>query len=323
MARPALTAVPAQRSTLPDLKVRRRLVLGALIGAAACGVFSTVAWLTAPDPPAQVTQARDEEAIALATLVVHDYLAGRDTRVPVAEGVSGAFSQNGSAWPEAQVTFAGSVQYRLGDVPGEVVTTERVTFHVRAGEQLLEVSVPMVRSGGGWLLGAAPSLSPLQVPAAGGGGLDYSELYTNGGTASELTTITWGPAIVEQVQRWAHAYASTGANSSELFELTQDTDPTHSYTGLGGWDVQSARIVSYTAGLNTGDRVARFGSTWVTVRVSLVLVPPGANGPTLSADYDLLFEPEVNPARPPVTAWGPAGVGPTSALEDYGNATQG
>lgn len=323
MARPALTAVPAQRSSLPVLKARRRLVLGALVGAAACGVLSAAAWIFSPDPPAAVVEARDEEAIALATLAAQDYLAGRDSVVPAADGVTTAFSRGGGAVvPEAELVFSGSTQYRMGDKPGAVTTVERVTFQVRGATQLLELSIPMVLRSSGWVLGAAPSLLPAEVAVTDQEvGLDYAEIYTTSGDANDLAGLAWGQGITAQVQRWAQAYASSGADSAELFALTGDDDPTHAYAGLGGWSVESATVLSFAAGANTGDRAGEFGSTWVAVRVALVLSAPGANGPTLTADYDLLFEPELNPAAPPVTAWGPAGVGPTSAIADYGNAT--
>lgn len=322
MARPSLTAVPAQRSSLPVLQVRRRLVLGLLAGTSAIGLFSGVAWALAPEPAPVVESARDEAAVSLATIVANDFVNGRDSAVPAAAGVDPLFSRtNQGAFPDARVTFAGSTQTRYGDV--QAVTTERSEFHVavtREGvTELFELSVPMVLSSGGWVLGAAPSLSP--VSAASAVDIpDYSKLFEAGGTQSDLSSLPYGAAVTEQVNRWAAAFASGGPKSPELFALTQDNDASHSYDGLGGWSAEQVVVKSFATGPNDPESAARFGSTWLTVRVALVLVPPSANGPTLSTEYDLLLQPEMNTATPPVTAWGPAGVGPTSELVNYVNS---
>lgn len=325
MARPSLTAVPAQRSSRPLLKIRRRWVLGALAGTSLIGVLSGVAWLTTPTQEPYLVAARDEAAVALATIVANDYVSGRDTTVPAAGGVDPLFSRTtAGAFADPRVTFSGSTQVRLGDQ--QAMTMERSTFSVSVTEgetsRLYELSVPMALTSAGWVLGASPALSP--VPLATPVDLpDYSDLFAGGGTQSDLSTLPYGVAVGEQVTRWATAFASGGVGSPDLFALTQDNDSSHSYDGLGGWSVQNTEIKSYTTGPNGPATAERFGATWLTVRVGLVLVPPGANGPTLSAEYDLLLQPELNPANPPVTAWGPAGVGPTSQLVNYANNTNG
>lgn len=318
MARPPLTAVPAQRSSTPALAVRRRIVIGLLCGAAGIGVLSGLAWLTDTDPPPVQVAARDEAAVALAEVVVADLVAGRNTAVPAAEGVSTEFSKQGEGvFAGAQVAFAGSVQERHGDAVS--MTTERVQFYVSVpGQDMYLVSVPMALTASGWVLGAAPSVEPagLSEPAKVP---DYSALYTEAGTAADLARLPFGDAVVEQVNRWAHAYASGGKASPELFAITGDDDSSRTYDGLGGWSVESARITSYMQGPNSASSAAEFGDTWLVVRVALVLAPPAANGPTLSAEYDLLLQPLKNQAQPPVTAWGPAGSGPYR-LKNYLNS---
>lgn len=321
-----ITAVPAQRSSLPLLQIRRRLIIGALCATSAIGIASGIAWAL-PDPAPASIPARSEAAISLAQILVTDFVEGRDTTVPAAEGVRTDFSRsNGGALPDARITFAGSRQTYVGDTATPAIV-ERVAFHVAytSGEstQVLEISVPMRQHGEGWIASAAPSVSPVHL-AAPGPALDYSELYVGGGDANELATLPYGPAVKEQVNRWAKAFAEGGVASPELFNVTQDKNAEARYDGLGGWTATDVQIRSFTAGANSSqERIAQFGGTWLTVRVALVLVPPGANGPSLSTEYDLLLEPEMNPAQPPVTAWGPAGVGPTSALTDYVNNTNG
>lgn len=325
MARPSLTAVPAQRSSLPVLKIRRRVVMGLCVGASAIGLFSGIAWLSAPDVEPVRVAARDDAAVALATTVAQDYVLGTDTLVPVANGISATFSQtNPGALPGADVTFAGTTQVRLGDQ--QALTVQRSTFHVSVSgveeSHLYELTVSMAMTSRGWILAAAPSLAPLplaeSVVVPG-----YDELFVAGGTQAELSGLAFGPKVIEQVNRWAQIYAAGGVASPELFALTQDNDSAHAYDGLGGWTVQNVEIKSFIQGPNGGASAERFGSTWVTVRVALVLAPPAANGPTLRAEYDLLLQPEMNPATPPVTAWGPAGVGPTSELVNFVNNTNG
>lgn len=325
MARPSLTAVPAQRSSLPVLKIRRRVILGLCAGSAAVGLFSGIAWLTAPEYQPAMVAARDEAAVSLATIVANDYVLGKDTSVPVADGIDPLFSRaTAGAFTDPEVTFAGSSQVRLGDTAA--MTLERSEFHVtvRQGEtsKVYELSIAMAQTSRGWILASSPSIAPatlapaVKLP-------QYGELFAGGGDSSDLNALPSGAKVTEQVNRWAQAYAAGGVGDPNLFALTQDNDASHSYDGLGGWTVQNVTVLSFTQGSNSAESAKRFGDRWLTVRVALVLAPPAANGPTLKTEYDLLLQPEMNPANPPVTAWGPAGVGPTSALVNYANNTNG
>lgn len=325
MSRPPLTAVPAQRSSRVALATRRRLVVGVCAATSVVGLLSGIAWMTHDPAPVVASSNRSEQAVSLATAVVNDFVAGRDSAVPAADGVDTTFSHSSAgAFPDAQVTLSGVDAVRIGDKLSAVL--QQVSFLVRVPrdgqtDTMYTVSVSMMQMADGWVLAAAPALEPTTV-SAGGPALDYSSLYTNGGTASELAGLEWGQAVIDQAQRWAQVFAAAGAADADLFALTGDTNAAHTYTGLGGWGVQSATVTSFTTGPNGEVSAKTFGSTWVSVRVALVLTPPGANGPTLSTEYDLLLQPEANPAAPPVTSWGPAGVGPTQ-LTNYSTANNG
>lgn len=325
MSRPALSAVPASRSSLPILKIRRRVVLGLLIFTSCVGLFAGLAWLLAPSQVISAEAPRSEPAIALATTVAHDYLAGRDTIVPAGTGVDVKFADNGPVIPKARITFAGSSQYRLGDA--QSLGVEKVTFDVidpspEEAPRAYKLTVLMAHAPTGWVLSASPSIEPAQlakeqdIPG-------YKELFTTGGEPSQLGKLPQAEGIRSQVEKWAELYAAEGANSDALFSLTGDTDSSRTYDGLGGWKTLDVSIRSYLTGENGPETAADFGSTWVVVRLALVLEPPAATGSTVTAEYDVLLQPEKNPAAPPVTAWGPAGVGPTSDLTNFVNSTNG
>lgn len=322
--RSPLTAVPALRSSLPLLRVRRRAVLIALIAAAGLGVVSAVVTMTRPAGGVTQVIASDSQAAALARIAALDYLAARDTSVGAAAGVDTRFSTRNVPLAIADLAYSSSSRHQMGDLVQ--AQFEEVKFRVAlagtdsAAGGLLDLTVPMLKTSAGWVLAALPSIAPAQA-ASTTQAVEYSDLFQEGGTAGDLgQEPTWGAAAVSQVERWAQAYASEGANSKALFDLTGDRDSTHSYAGLGGWTASKVTVTSYTKGPNNDERSSTFGSMWVAVRVHLVLTSSAANGPTLSADYDLLLEPGMNPASPPVTAWGPAGVGPASLI-DYSNAT--
>lgn len=328
MARPSLTAVPAQRSSLLQLQVRRRLVIVLLLVAAGAGLLSAFAWLTHSEATFPGIPARDEVAVSLATVVVHDLVAGRDSGVPAAEGVATTFSAAGQdTFAGAEVTFAGTTQVRIGDPTKATMVVQRSTFHVTVpgaeNPTVYAVSVPMVQSPRGWVLASAPSISPVQlatpvkVP-------DYAALYPVAGTgASELTSLPYGAAAISQIQKWAQVFASEGKASQGLFAITGARDSTFKFDGLGGWGVERVDVKSFLLSPNPEADVDQFGQQRLVVRVALVLTPGGANGPTLNAEYDVLLQPGANPGQPPVTAWGPAAAGPTFALENYQNNTNG
>lgn len=326
MARPKLTAVPAARSSLPILKIRRRVFLTLLIIAATLGLFSGLAWLLSPSEVTVPERPRDESAIALAATVANDFVKGLDTAVPTSSDVSGQFSKQGPAVPGGRVEYAGALQYRIGDV--QALTIEQVTFLVtgktpedpEVPADVYELSVAMGLGADGWVLTAAPTIipaklaPPMEVPG-------YKDLFQSGGDGSTLSELPNAEAIRTQVEKWAQVFAAEGRSSDGLFAITGTNNSEHSFDGLGGWSVEAMSIKSWLSGENSAETAAEFGDTWVVIRVALVLNPPATKGASVSAEYDLLLQPGKNPAAPPVTAWGPAGTGPTLLLTNYVNNT--
>jgi hypothetical protein len=72
MNRPTWSAIPAARSSAPVLKIRLAVVLGALLLAAAAGIFSSIAWLSAPATSA----ASSGQADGLAAIIAWDFVTG-------------------------------------------------------------------------------------------------------------------------------------------------------------------------------------------------------------------------------------------------------
>lgn len=180
----------------------------------------------------------------------------------------------------------------------------------------LMLDVPVLLTADGPRLAAAPAFSLWsQASASAAGAGDYTN-YT-GQTAQAPQP------VVDQIGRWATAYA--GSDAEALRALTGDQDPGHRYQGLSGFEVgPGGSAVQILSAIN-----ADHGRMIVRVRVALVYAPAaptvpdaaGAAGAPASyqtyADYDLLIG---NPggAQPPVLAWGPSGS--AADLEPYSNA---
>jgi hypothetical protein len=319
MSRSPLTAVPAQRSSLPLLRIRRRIVLVLLILAALAGVGALVAWAIAPTPEILIPVTTDLTAESLARVATLDYLAARDSAVPAASDVDtqyGAATANGGnpqPMTVLDLSFVKSSTYTLGDTVGAMETIQQETFSADLAKGLYTVNVAMLKTSGGWVLAAQPSLSPAQLSGpVDSAGIDYSSLYTKE-QSGKVADLPDSDAVTRQIDTWATAYAQDGGNSVGLYTVTGDQNPNHHYTGLNGWSVDTPTIDDFVAAPNAG------GGQSLIVRVSLVLHPGGANGPTLNADYDVLVElASPSQGNPPVTAWGPAGSYHT--LTDYQNA---
>lgn len=332
----AKVAIPAARSRLGSLKLRRRLILAGLLTAAAAGVAAAIAWLTysppVPTPPSTVAAS----SVALARQVAADYLAGRPTTVSVAKGVDPTFgyaSANKTAFTVADgPTVQGVARVNVGGQPVNQVTfyvvlaqKEKTTVDGTAAVTTVPhpylLTVPMSLAGDtGWqpALAAAPSLAPFTGTPPNT--LDPASLSTLPGATSAGAL----PAGAQtQLKDWATAYAAAGhgqddAAARTLKQITGDQDPAHAYGGLGGWTVASQTATDAAPAPTSDDPNHPYPGGWV-VRVALVLEPPGANGPTVRSDYDVWVAGQGQEANPPVIAWGPAGS--YAQLYPYMNAT--
>lgn len=349
MARPRLTAVPATRSSLPLLTIRRRLVLGTFGLCAATGLFSGVAWMTAEPPPAPVAAQSDQGAAALARTVVEDYLAARASSVPAAKDVDLDFSKDAlptsdslpsptpspgssgaedgaapAAWSVQSLSYAGSSSFELGDGTGQVRSTVQERFTLAASGALYEVTVPLVTTGAPecakadsagqrpqscWVVAATPSLTAATAAGSGDRSGIDYEELFDGGGKDSVLPT---PAYREQIVKWASVFAAAGKADRDLLGLTGD-DQNHTYSGLGGWKVVQEPVVRSAVPVSTPH-------PGFIVRVGLVLAPPASNGPTLRTDYDLYIRSDKSQTVPPVVAWGAAGS--YKSLQPYLNADQ-
>lgn len=299
------TAVPATRSSLPLLKVRRRLVLALLTFSILSGVVALVV-AVALRPTAPVQAGADSRPAAIAEVAVRDFLAARNSTVPAAKDVNTRWAPDtlGSADPKDQVkpldlkslTLAEVRRQSLGDTGDQRV--DLVKFMAVIGDAPFEITVPVVvdPTADSPRLGGEPSLVPAKLAKTEtGDGADY-ENYKASENGGKL------PAPVrDSISRWATTFAAEGSNSEALRAVTGDQDLHRTYSGLGGWKAEVTGVGNFVPVSEpaTGDGVV--------VRVALALTSPAANGPTLNTAYDVYVLYTGSEAQPPVVAWGPAG----------------
>lgn len=325
MARIPLTAIPATRSSKPILKAKLMLVLSFLVVATMAGIFATFAWVSTastPPPAADPTVRRDGQA--LAEIAARDFLAGRKSAVPVAEGVAADFTPQaapGSAPPKPlgfqEVVLHHSRRVSVGNkVPR---TVELNSFYATSGGTLFEVTVPMVlpsdydNSGHKTspVLAGSPAILPVvPVVEEGQEGAHYDD-YPNA-----LTPDAVNPAVAKRVAVWGRTFANACTDEDQaLLQLTGDGDGSgYRYSGLCGYTVTD-KDVQILGAVPVGD--PRPG---LIVRVAVALRAPGTNGPTLNTQYDLYVGFTGSEALPPIYAWGPAGS--FSELDLHQNASQ-
>lgn len=309
-------AVPAQRSRVDTLKLRRRIILIALITAAAAGVFSAVAWMTKPAAVASKQASGTSPSVALANQVALDYLAGRPTTVPVAKDVPQDFG-NTSAKPG----LSGNVRPPiLANVTTTTMpnggTLDLVRFYIIVDQDgtnpadgkptrnayYYQLSVPMAVNDKAPtpVLAAVPTILPLITANTDTSAADLSTL------PNKIESSSISNALSQRVSSWATEYAKSGVDSAALKALTGDQDPNHQYSGLGGWTLATApQILSAAAPPvnEAGDR-----QTGIILRVALVMSPPGANGGTVRSEYDVWVQATgSNDDVAPIVAWAPAG----------------
>jgi hypothetical protein len=286
-------AVPAQRSDRVALKVKLWLVLGTLLFSAAMGLLAIVVTLvnsgdSAPPP----SSGPSPYSIAMAEAIAADFLAGRTTTQPVADGVSPSFfpprvregdNAAASPLPVTRLSYAASRTTVSG---AQLVTLHSFLVSTREGRFL--VQVPMAETAVGPVLGALPWLSPLPTyPAQPGLGLPDG-----------ADKVTISPLVTQRINEWAVAYATNDGNA--LAALVGNDDPTAVFLGLGGFTARAQPVWAYSRGPSA-----------IVVRAQVLLFAQGANGFSTAMDVDLLvLNPETS-RTPQIAAWGPAGSGPT------------
>jgi hypothetical protein len=249
----------------------------------------------------------NSETTAAAQIVAADFLSGRPTLIPVANGnaqdsqsvasnfgVPSVASAHG-AFHYLQLVFAGEVTKYDSNTTGKVTTTvtyQLDSFLVATPTAVYTLTVPMLVTDAGPVLGALPSMTQTVMATSNATDpLDYSADpgYTvgNGGYPADATYIQ------NVVSAWAVAFASD--NQSGLQAVAKyATQPL--YPALGGFTAGQADIQS--------EVTTPTGGLYVRVAVHLT-----AGRFSTMSEYDLLLS-GANTASPAVISWGPAGAAP-------------
>jgi hypothetical protein len=312
-------AVPAARSTMSSLKTRRRIVLGALLFAAAAGLFAAFSWVTYTPPKVFPSASAATPTVALATQVAREYFAGVPTTVAYANGVDPTFGFTDETRP-FPVVGGPNVASVVPTIAGEE-NINLVRFYV-ALDQVMPVTnpsdgevtpvtqrfyyqlgVPMsVPDAGTPVLAATPTLQPfVGTPPESLSGVD-PQVYPTQVDVADIPDNSGKQLVV-----WAQTFASEGFDSEALQAVTGDTDPFHEYSGMGGWVVTGAPKILGANIAPASDNPDDPNPGGLIIRVGLVLTPPAANGPTVQSEYDVWVAGDGTEAQPPVIAWAPAG----------------
>ena len=307
----SFTAVP--RATVSPRRAQRRarFLLGGVAAGPVLGLIALAVAAGGRPGPAVTTDVGHDRAFA--ELAAQDYLAARPTALPYAQGLDRTLGRDGTATstsataaPSGAETTTGmaapipvqSLAWRSAD-EGRVGSTiyEIDTFVVATPAALWHLSVEIIDSTSGPVIGADPSLTPdPTAPAGTAAAITYGPLGGSG--PSDL-----GPGASRQVQAWAQAYAD--GDGATLYRLTGDTR-SDTYPSLQGWVFD--RVTVGASAVKAGVALAQ---------VQVVMHEVNDPSQSITSAYDLLLG-HLGQSLPFVQAWGPAGSGPT--LVAYQNA---
>ena len=312
------TAIPAARSGAAKLAVRRRIILGVLILAAALGVFAACTTLTATPPPVPSVATGASRDVALARQVAEDYLNGVPPTVPLATGLPADFGlgDKPEAWNWEDLNLSGLYGVDNGQ---QFVQMVRFLFtlvtpgdgeEIPETRQLYQITVPMVFPDAGVpRVGGVPSVSRVDT-LSGENWPGISVDDTPGGIALDSLPETVKKVITD----WATAFVTGGIADDDLKRVTGDQDTTRVYDGLGGWKLSEVAV----EGALPAPGTTAESSTGYLVRVRMMATPPGGTTPR-ALTYDVwVAQTSANQANPPVYAWSVGGAGQT--LTQYANA---
>lgn len=299
-----VSGVPAARSSNAMVKIKVFAILGAGALSALFGLLGFLAWVffspEIPDP-----ESFRPRSAAQAEIVARDFLAGRPTAIPVAEGLDPAFLAYA-----ARIDERGPIRHQgltLVTTERDSVTInerttnfEKHTFLTASGDRLIEVHVTMLLGDDGPVLAAHPSLLLPELPQAALSPLDYSNAANDVGREV--------PAVV---RRWSRAFLADDA--SELRTIAGDQTTEGRYVGLGGFSLHEDREASLLTAVTVGEeRDAQL------VRVRMLLAENRDNGGVVGVEYDLLVN-DAFTSLPKVVAWAPAG---TPTLQPFTNLVE-
>lgn len=303
------SAKPAVRSSASVLNRRAKIILIALVAAAIAGPVALVLALGASGSKGPVAPTGPNLTYqAAAQSVAVDFLAGRATTLPVAEGVDANFGrgQDGPTLAAAGASDPQPAGYR--DYSSGNQSWTNFTFRTVISGRGYLVAVPVLKTAEGPVLGATPALFPA-APAKG----RYPAIETAGADRADASSATKA-----QVEKWAQAYAT--GNGTELALIAGDNNPNSRYEGLGEF---TAVKVTIEETFTTDEILANYGANDpVLVRVKVLLQSTRAQGYSTSSEFDLLVFGNTTRTPPNVVAWGSPGSGPmlTPGINDLSPA---
>lgn len=300
------SAIPVARSSAPILKIKLYLVLGALGLAALLGPLGFALAASKSGSTGPVTATVDYSASGYARIVAEDYLSGRETSVPVADGVDPAFAGAVSAEEREPLPWSGLtlVSSEAAEDVASQQSYEVSKFVFMLDGKPMKLDVTMLQTPDGPVLGALPSFRTADLSHQKYDGVDYegSVNFKSGPPANAEVAVA--------VKKWLEAYASS--DGARLKELVGDPRAEATYTGLGGFEVVGEPEIRFHV-LESPDAVRTVAGVAPTapmyVRVRALLRSTSANEYSVSSDFELLlFATDV--AQPKVVAWGAPGTAP-------------
>lgn len=283
------TAIPAARSSANVLAIRLRLVLGALVCSAALGLLSMMVVIGRSGSQGAAAESVDPRSVTAAVVVATDYLAGRSTIIPIAEGVDAAFGRQPDA-PAAGLHVEAATAGRVIRTVDQGVTYDTVEVVAVASGRPFRIRVVLAVTDEGPTLAANPTLMSLRIDRS-------VDVPARDWSAYQDTADGVAQNVNDAVTKWANAYASDDPQA--LVQITGNTSTAAHYRGLGGFTVTA---VTTHRNYRTSDGMV--------VRARVLFSSASAEKLVVQSEFDLLV---LNPDAPypNVAAWGPAGSGPT------------
>jgi hypothetical protein len=309
--------------------------MGSLLLAAACGIFSAIAWAGHTVPV--VTGSPEPHALGLATTIANDFFNGTSLTFPdpTASGLNTNLGHPAKAshLPVNSITFD---YFATGPDPTYVNGDylETYYFDVTAPSGDYQLAVPMDVTSSGSTLAAYPALLPLlnTGPSYSYGPAGAYSLYsaTAAASATEIDystdsnpigcstcTATIPTPVTAVISQWAADFTSNSPTAQSDLQANVVADAAASpgdYVGVSGLvPVTSQDALTVIGGTQQSIVLGKSSYPDDIIHVSLLLTPLSAKGYTVSSDYDLLvLDPQTT--TPHVVAWGPAGSGPTLSV---------
>ena len=298
------SAIPAQRSPVDKLKMRRRIIYGFLTVILLTGPTACVIAGGAASTAERATQSNAELVLASAAAqtVAWSFLAGEGSPIATVAGVDASLGALDSGDPKPfgnveSVSYAGTETIQSPDPTKPEVTWQVSRFWVQSEGITYALSITTTNGQGGPVLAATPSLSRLVTAAEGVEGLDFSTMVGN-------IPVDSYPGLLNRVKVWAEAYGA--GNLDRLAEISENGPTSTIALGTAATATSEESIIYTPSNVDVISIVNR-GDGTVSVQVSVTFTNT-TNDFTMTNNYDLLVLPKGNGGDLSVIQqWGPTG----------------